>query len=432
MEIPTFLQIPTFLEKKHRLCWGKGGGGSRSFVLCGLAVNSSKMADARGDLIEAYFKMGYCYNEIVICLFLSHGIEISIRHLKRILAQKGLGRCSFTDVDDIVSAIDQELTGSGSTIGYRSMWQRLKVNHGISVSKEYVRKALRVIDPEGVDSRLRHRLKRRRYSGKGPNFVWHIDGYDKLKPFGFCIHGCIDGFSRRIMWLEVASTNNHPGVIAKYFIDCIQEVGGVASVVRADNGTENVRVAAIQRFLRREARDDWSTERSFLYGKSVSNQRIEAWWGQLRKGCTDWWISHFKDLRDKGLYCDSNIVHSECLQFCYMGLIRDELRRASTLWNLHRIRPSTNESSPPGRPDMLYNMPETSNTVDYRHEVDMDDIEIARELCCSDNPPLTDCCPEFEVLAQSIVSEEGLQMPTDAEAACNLYLTLINEIESIM
>lgn len=79
------------------------------------------------------------------------------------------------------------------------------------------------------------------------------------------------------MWLEVACTNNHPGVIARHFLDCVKEVGGTASVVRADNGTENVRVAAIQRFLRHEARDDWSADKSFLYGKSVSNQRIEAW-----------------------------------------------------------------------------------------------------------------------------------------------------------
>ena len=24
--------------------------------------------------------------------------------------------------------------------------------------------------------------------------MWHVDGYDKLKPFGFPIHGCIDGY----------------------------------------------------------------------------------------------------------------------------------------------------------------------------------------------------------------------------------------------
>lgn len=28
---------------------------------------------------------------------------------------------------------------------------------------------------------------------QGPDFVWHLDGYDKLKPYGFAIHGCIDG-----------------------------------------------------------------------------------------------------------------------------------------------------------------------------------------------------------------------------------------------
>ena len=44
--------------------------------------------------------------------------------------------------------------------------------------------------------------------------MWHLDGYDKLKPFGFPIHGAIDGYSRRILWLRVMCTNNDPQVIA--------------------------------------------------------------------------------------------------------------------------------------------------------------------------------------------------------------------------
>lgn len=44
---------------------------------------------------------------------------------------------------------------------------------------------------------------RRCYYSEGPSYVWHLDGYDKLKPYGFPIHGCIDGFSRKILWLEV-------------------------------------------------------------------------------------------------------------------------------------------------------------------------------------------------------------------------------------
>ena len=30
------------------------------------------------------------------------------------------------------------------------------------------------------------------------NYACHVDGY-QLKPFEFCIQGCIDGFSRRII-----------------------------------------------------------------------------------------------------------------------------------------------------------------------------------------------------------------------------------------
>jgi len=24
--------------------------------------------------------------------------------------------------------------------------------------------------------------------------VWHLDGYDKLKPYGFAVHCCVDGY----------------------------------------------------------------------------------------------------------------------------------------------------------------------------------------------------------------------------------------------
>lgn len=99
---------------------------------------------------------------------------------------------------------------------------------------------LKILDPEGVQLRSRHRLQRRKYKTAGPNHIWHIDGYDKLKPFGFCIHGAIDGYSRRIMWIEVGSTNNDPFVIAQYYLDCVRQVGGIPKIIRADCGTENV------------------------------------------------------------------------------------------------------------------------------------------------------------------------------------------------
>ena len=73
-------------------------------------------------------------------------------------------------------------------------------------------------------------------------------------------------------------------------------------------GTENVNVAAIQRFFRRDSEDEFSGV-SFTEDRLQLNQRIEAWWGRLRQGCADWWIECSKNLRDSGLYNDENVTH---------------------------------------------------------------------------------------------------------------------------
>jgi len=69
--------------------------------------------------------------------------------------------------------------------------------------------------------------------------MWHIDGYEKLKPFGLCIHGGIDGFIRRVLWLDVTYSNNDPTVIAQYLVDSVRQLGGTARDIRADFRTEN-------------------------------------------------------------------------------------------------------------------------------------------------------------------------------------------------
>ena len=144
------------------------------------------------------------------------------------------------------------------------------------LKRQYGTLSGRIIDPNGVDRRLRHRLQRRQYKGRRPNFLWHIDGYDKLKPFGFSFHGCIDGYSGRIMWVEVGMSNNDPTVVARYFVKCIIEMGGTARIVRADCGTENSHVAAIQRFLRNNSDDSFRAEKSEETAFSMSKINFNA------------------------------------------------------------------------------------------------------------------------------------------------------------
>ena len=93
--------------------------------------------------------------------------------------------------------------------------------------------------PENVNKKRRRRFLRRKYRNPGPNYVWHMDGHDKLKPYGLSIHGCIDGYSKRIIWLEVASTNKVPELIAKYYLYARKQILEKPKFVKAHNGTEH-------------------------------------------------------------------------------------------------------------------------------------------------------------------------------------------------
>lgn len=176
--------------------------------------------------------------------------------------------------------------------------------------------------------------------------------------------------------------------------------------------------------------DDFQGDKSFMYGKSMANQRIEAWWGRLRQGCAEWWITFFKDLRASGLYCDDDIIHRKCLKFCFMDVIQSELHRAALEWNVHRIRPSNNVESPPGKPDVLYFVPASAESQDYMTPVDIDEIEIAEDMC-AEQPQAKGCCPYFKELCELIMGDEGLEPATTAEDALQLYLDLLDQINAI-
>lgn len=118
------------------------------------------------------------------------------------------------------------------------MCQRLKKLYNLKVKEKTVLKLLREIDPSGVDGRCQYRLKRRNYSVPGPNFIWHADGHDKLKRYGFSIYGIIDGFSKKILLLEVSSTNKDPRVIGFFYYKLIEKLKYLPEIIRTDRGTE--------------------------------------------------------------------------------------------------------------------------------------------------------------------------------------------------
>lgn len=303
--------------------------------------------------------------------------------------------------------------------------------------RNVVRLVLRDIDSEGVESRRRRQLRRRQYFSRGPSYVWHIDGYDKLKPYGFSIHGAIDGFSRRILWIELLSSNKDPNTIVSLYLDYVRQFHGLPRKIVADCGTENLITAGCQRYLRREQTDTCAGAKSFQYGRSVSNQRIEALWSQLRRSCTNFWIGFFKDLIESGLFDTSSMVEKQCILFVFSELLQQDLKAFSQSWNSHSIRPSANTDitiRPSGRPNVLYFSPELTdrNACDYKIPLNYQDLSVMTSMYQSDvTAPKYLCSMEMLELAAILMSENDLQMAQTPTEGLKLYQTLLQLIGNI-
>lgn len=216
------------------------------------------------------------YKDIYSIIVSHHKKNVSMSQMKAILKSNGLNRKRNVSENILKGVIENELQTSLSKVGYRQMTENVCMKYGFCVSKEDVRRAIKEVDPEGVESRKYNTIKRRTYWSLGPGNVYHLDGNDKLKRWGFCIHGFVDGFSRKFLWLVVASSNNDPLIIGNYYLQCISHYKFCPRLLRMDRGRENIYCEDLQVFF------TGSTE-SFLYANSTRNQRIEAYWSRLKK-----------------------------------------------------------------------------------------------------------------------------------------------------
>ena len=312
-------------------------------------------------IITYYFNRGFSYEEMLLLLAKRHQCKMSRSTLLRRLKAYGLSRRGFTAnqhsdriIQEVRERIQQIVNGPGSSGGYRTLWHTLEME-GLRVPRIVVQEILKEVDPEGSELRKAHRLKRREYHNPGPNYSWHMDGYDKLKPWGFPIHGAIDGFSRKILWLNVTRSNNSPDNIAKFYLNVVKEFDGCPVEMITDLGTENGIVAAMQSYFR-------DNSDSHRYVPSPRNQRIEGWWSFFAKNRSTWWRSFFSDLEARGLIDLSYKLSKECLWYCFSGVLQNDLDTVKEHWNTHRIRKSR-YNTVAGRPYPIFYLPEQHGGV---------------------------------------------------------------------
>ena len=199
------------------------------------------------DFIEYYFKRGFRYESILVQVDIHHKIKMSLCTLKRRLKVLGLNKNHATASAAVIKQIiEREKEGPPMLRGYRSMWKKLRTTYKIIVPRDSVMEILREADPFRSNKRRSRNLEKHCNHSNGPNETWHVDGSDKLKPYWFPIHGCVDGFPRKTIWLKVCRTNNDPKIPASFYIQTAQHFKYCPSKVQTDCGTQKGILAALQ------------------------------------------------------------------------------------------------------------------------------------------------------------------------------------------
>lgn len=379
------------------------------------------------EKIKIYFYKGYQYKHICQLIEKKFQTNLSESNLKKLLQKYGLKRKNFQEspLAEIILSIDYEIASSGTNLGYRAMHRRMTEKYNFLVTRDRVYEIMKLLDPMGVADRRHNKLKRREYKSLGPNYLIHIDGHDKLSQYGFPIHACIDGFSRKCLWLVLATTNHDPDVIGHHFLEYVKKCGGVPTIVRTDRGTENVQVAALQIALRYNHDDEFSGYKSYILGKSTRNQRVEAFWNQVKRLATAYYMELFKKMVFENHLDVNNKIHIQILQYCFGPLIRADLERARKEWNSHRIRKQKGRGIDGGVPNILYSLPENLNAVDHKKPVDLEDI-YKLQLAHTIKPEIY--TQDFAEVVR--ILHPHFQVPTSPEEALENYFFLLDSIEA--
>lgn len=256
-------------------------------------------------------------------------LMISRTTLWRRLSDMNIPLSSYTqisnsDLDAVMSLLITTFPQNGIVM----MWGHLK-SINIFVTRQKVAESLMRVAPELVHYRRSNSISRRVYSVPAPNYLWHIDGLHCFIRWKIVIHGGIDGYSRRIVYLH-ASDNNRATTVFVLFHEAVMECGW-PSRVRSDKGGENVDVA--QAMLMR------GTERqSHITGSSVHNQRIERLWRDTFRCVGHLYYGLFYELEDCGLLDVDDDHDLFALHYVFIPRINSQLTQFAGAWNMHPLR----------------------------------------------------------------------------------------------
>ena len=154
--------------------------------------------------------------------------------------------------------------------------------------------------------------------------------------WGFVTHGCIDGYSRTVTFLQTG-TSNEAKVVLNLFAQAVHKFG-LPSRVRCDHGGENIDIALFMTLMRGSGRG------SAIAGKSVHNQRIERLWRDVYTQIAEKYYKLFYEMEDERLLDVDSNIQLFALQTVFLPEINRSMNEFRSAWNSHRLRTARNQS----------------------------------------------------------------------------------------
>ena len=232
------------------------------------------------------------------------------------------------------------------------MTKKLRMVHNIKVPRELVNDVMYEQDSEGLADRQpcnKGKRKKGNFVIQGVNWVWSLDGHDKLVgfqnwTFPITLYGCYDTASRKMLYLKVWTSNSRPELIAGWYFDYVYEAKKIPSMLRFNKGTETGTLATLHAFLRRK-HGDMAPEDTVHFGSSTSN-RIERYWKEIHERMEKFFKRQLLELLERGHYDPEDEDDRNILAFIYITIVQREVNIFIELWNNSRTRFQKNTLMP--------------------------------------------------------------------------------------
>ena len=188
----------------------------------------------------------------------------------------------------VQAAVQKEINEPSKLLGYRALNPKLRMQHEVQVPRRLVHEMLQNEDPKGLEfcrPSSKKKERKRLFSCNGPLNAVSLDGHEKLYgyqnwTFPLGVYGCLDTYSRKVLFLSVCYSNSNPMIIGRKYLQFLHEVRTLLRFIWIDCGTG--KIATTQTYLSSNVSDLDDPVDSVIYGPSTTN-KIERWWRDLHE-----------------------------------------------------------------------------------------------------------------------------------------------------